>query len=445
MQPHFEWALPATTKRAGYRFKWWAVPTLLLLGATTVGADNWPQWRGARFDGISHETGIAAEWGPEQNVAWRLPLPGPAGSTPVVWDNHIFLTTADGDDLALLSVTTDGQQLWRRELGSGNRTVREDEGNYASPSPTTDGLHVCVLIGTGKLACFDFAGNKVWDADLAERYGPLDIQFGLTSSPILHDGHVYVQMIHGDGDPTTKEARVVCLDKRDGSEVWNSPRVTGAKAECEHAYTSPLIYRDDQHEFLLTHGADFAVAYALDDGRELWRCGGLNPHGNYHPTLRFVASPGFGDGLIIVPTAKGGIIVAVRPDGSGDISESDHIAWRFPRNTPDVPSPLVHEGIVYLCRERGNLLCLDAKSGEELYYERIQSGRHRASPLYADGKIYLTSRTGQITVIKPGREYVVLAQNSLEEEMSASPLVANGTLYLRTFDALYAIREGRGG
>ena len=420
------------------------VVVLLLefLKTSSLQAENWPHWRGPNLTGISTEQDIPTRWSTTENVAWRLPLPGPAGSTPVVWNDRIYLTTADGDKLALCCVSVDGKLLWQRHLGGMNNTFRTDEGNLASPSPCTDGRHVWALVGDGALACFDHQGNQVWALDLNSRYGPIDIKFGFASTPVLDNERLYLQWIHGDGDAETREARVFCLDAATGDELWQQMRASDAHEECEHSYASPTLYRDAKAAFLITHGADYAIAHALDDGRELWRCGGMNPPGNYHPTLRFVASPAVGEQLIVVPTAKGGPVFGLRPHGQGDISDSStHVAWRFPNSTPDVPSPLIHDGLVYLCRENGNLLCLDADSGEQVYHERTVRDRHRASPVLADGKLYLTSRGGVVTVVRPGREFEILAQNDVEEEIAASPVISNGTIYLRTFESLLAIRQ----
>ncbi|NIP87024.1 MAG: PQQ-binding-like beta-propeller repeat protein [Planctomycetales bacterium] len=178
----------------------------------------------------------------------------------------------------------------------------------------------------------------------------------------------------------------------------------------------------------------------MDTGAEIWRCGGLHPATGYNSTLRFVASPVAVPGLIVAPTAKGGKVVGIRPGGKGNITGSpEHIAWVFPRHTPDVPSPLIHDGLVYLCRENGNLLVLDAETGQQIYEQRTTRDRHRASPVYAAGKIYLTARNGVVTVVRAGRDFEVLARNDMGEPMTASPLFADGRLYLRTFQALYAI------
>ncbi|MFO0868256.1 MAG: PQQ-binding-like beta-propeller repeat protein [Pirellulales bacterium] len=413
---------------------------VLLASATAARGDNWPQWRGIHGDGISRETNLPVSWSRDNNVAWRLPLPGPAGATPVVWGDRIFLTSAAGRDLVLMCISTEGKELWRRQIGSGNQEVRGDEGNSASPSPCTDGQFVWSFLGNGALACHTVDGEPVWNLDVPSRYGKLNIAFGLTSSPVLDGDRLYLQLIHGDGNPATREALVVALDKKTGREIWQQARPSDARAECEHSYASPVLYRDEQRSLLLTHGADYVVAHDPDSGRELWRCGDLNPKGKYNDTLRFVASPAVAPGVIVVPSAKNGPVFCLRPDLKGDVTESpDAFFWKRPQGTPDVPSPLIHDGLVYLCRENGNLVCVDARTGEQFYEQRTEPDRHRASPVWADGKLYLTARRGVVTVVKAGRKFEILSSNALNEEMSASPAIAHGRIYLRTFGALYAI------
>ncbi len=406
-----------------------------ILAASPALAENWPQWRGTDNDGISHEADLPTKWSKTEGVAWRLSLPGPAGATPVIWDDSIFLTSATpSGDLLLLCVGTDGKERWREKVTGGDRAVRGDEGNSASPSPVTDGHHVWVFFANGVLACYDFAGKEIWKEDLQQRYGKFQIQFGLTSTPLLDGDRLYLQLLH------SAAALVLALDKTTGAEIWRQTRKSDARAECEHSYASPVLYRDDQREFLLSHGCDYVVAHSLDDGHELWRCGELNPKGTYNPTLRFVASPVAVPGLIVVPSAKNGPVLGLRPDAQGDISGSTKgHRWVRPQNTPDVPSPLVVDGLVYLCRENGVLICMDAESGKELYSERAHSDRYRASPVYADGKIYLTARGGVVTVVKAGPDFEILASNDMQEPISASPAVSGGRIYLRTFEALYAI------
>jgi len=374
---------------------------------------------------------------------WRLALPGPAGATPVVWEDRIYLTSVAGaekQDLALLCVGTDGKLLWQQKLASGSKDVRNDEGNYASPSPCTDGEHVWAFFGTGDLACFTKDGKEVWKLNVQDRYGQFSIQFGMASTPVLDRGRLYLQLIHGEMRSTEQVARVACLDAATGSEIWQVGRPSDGTFECRHSYASPTLYRDEQREYLLTHGADYIVAHDLKDGHELWRCGDLNPKGKYNQTLRFVASPLAVPGMIVVPSAKKLGVLCLKPDGQGDLSDQPSASyWRWTSNTPDVPSPLIVGDLLYLCREDGILVVVEAKTGEVIYTQPTTRDRHRASPVYAGGNIYLTARNGVITVVKAGRKFEEIAKNDLQESTSASPVFANGRLYIRTFDALYAI------
>ncbi len=409
-------------------------------------ADNWPSWRGPTQNGISTEKDIPVRWSRTENVAWRVDLPGPAGATPVVWGDHVFVTSVDGDDLVLLCFSTAGKQLWRVRVGTGNTDVRGDEGNSASPSPVTDGKHVWATMATGDVVCCDFNGQQQWKINLQERYGKFEIQFGMSSTPVLHDGVLYFQLIHGIWREEGELAIVVAIDATTGKEVWKVDRHTGAEAENKHSYASPILYNFDGLKFLLTHGGDYTIAHSLQDGSVIWKLGGMNPHDDpnrpYHKTLRFVASPGVASGIVVCPTAKRYPVFAVRPDLHGDLTNNPKaILWVMPRNTPDVPSPLIQGGLVYLCRENGNLICLDQKTGKELYEERTNPQRHRASPVYADGHVYLAARDGQVTVVRAGRAFEIVSKNRMGEQISASPVVANGTLYLRSFDALWAIRK----
>ena len=423
--------------------KAWAAWALITWSATSAPpsarAENWPQWRGPRHDGVSVETNLPTTWSNTENVAWRFALPGPAGATPIVWDDHIFLTSAKGPDLVLLCVSTAGKPLWDVKVGSGDRQVRGDEGNAASPSPVTDGEHVWSFMGNGQLGCYDFDGNELWNINLQDRFGKFNIAFGMTSTPVLDGDRLYFQLIHTNG------AVVVALDKSTGELVWKQKRKSDAIKECEHSYASPTLYRDGKQAYLLTHGADYIVAHRLDDGAEIWRCGGLSLHPNnkYNDTLRFVATPVAVPGLIVVPSAKDGPVLGLSPDAKGDISSTnDGHVWTRHNNTPDVPSPLIHDGLVYLCRENGLLICMDAQTGKELYKERCFSDRYRASPVYGDGKVYVTARGGMVTVVKAGSQFEILASNDMGEPISSSPAISNGRIYLRTFDALYAIEGG---
>jgi len=427
----------------------------LLIGSTCmlsgpVQAENWPQWRGPRNDGTSPHTPVATRWSKTENVAWRAPMPGQGGATPVVWGERLFVTSTDGDDLMLLCLNTkDGRELWRRKVGSGNIDARAGEGNSASPSPSTDGKHVWVFFTNGLLACYDVDGNEVWKADVNERFGKIDIAFGMTSTPALDGDHLYLQLIHGPlrrGDDE-RTGKVIKLDKLTGATVWEVDRPTKADFECKHSYASPFIYSAGDQRFLVSHGADCTTGHSLETGEELWRVDGLNGPSELNPkqndpTFRFVSSPAVGPGFIIIPTAKAGPTVAVDVNEklTGTVTGKSPATRWVVEQTPDVSIPVVHDNLVYMLHKDGKLQCVDLESGKELYYERTHSVQHRVSPLVADGKIYFCGKDGICTVVKTGPQFEIVATNDLGEPITASPIVAHGTLYIRSYDAVYAIR-----
>jgi outer membrane protein assembly factor BamB len=408
---------------------------LAALCAAPALADNWPQWRGPDNDGVCRETNLPANWGEGKNMAWKLPLPGLAGSTPVIWGDRIFLTSGEGRDLVLLCAGTDGKVLWKRKLGTAGRTsIRGGEANEASASPSTDGKHVWAFVGSGDFACFDFDGKEVWHFNAQERYGRFRIQHGLHTTPLLHGDRLYLLLQHATAH------WLIALDKATGAEVWKVERKTDAQGESKEAYASPCLWRGGKEPCIVVLGCDYVTGHRLSDGAEVWRVGGLNPPDRYNYAFRIIASPVAGPDLLVVPTARGSTVVAIGP-GDAEPGKAPE-QWRKARGSPDVPSPLVHGGLVYLCREEGTLLCLDAKTGKELYHKRLHAARYRASPVYADGKIYLTARDGTFSVVKAGPDFELLATNQLPDEFAASPAISNGRVYLRGFRALYAVSEG---
>jgi outer membrane protein assembly factor BamB len=420
------------------RFCWaMVVAGVLVLAEGWAHAENWPQWRGPGGDGISKESLLPAQWSLTENLAWKLPLPGMAGSTPIIWEDRIFLTSADGADVVLLCIGTDGKGLWKRKFGTGEKHFRHEEGNQASPSPSTDGRHVYAFAGTGDFVCFDFDGKEVWHFNAQDRYGQFKIQFGMHVTPLLHGDRLYLALLHMGG------MWVIALDKATGNEVWKVERPTDGVWEGRQSYASPCLWHNGSEEYLVVHGCDYTTAHSLSDGKEIWRLADLNPKSHYDQTLRFVASPVAAQGLIVVPTAKKGPVVAIRPDASGEIKAgSSFELWRKAHGTPDVPSPLVHEGLVYLCSEKGVLTCMEARTGNQLYEKRLHTALYRASPMYADGKIYLTARDGHFSVVKAGPSFELLAANELPDIFTASPAISKGRIYPRGYQTLYAISDG---
>jgi outer membrane protein assembly factor BamB len=420
--------------------------TILALNAPTQ-AENWPQWRGPTNDGISQEKNLPTQWsedpkdaGKDQNIVWKLRLAGRGGSTPAIWGDRIFLTSEDGDNIVLLCISTDGKELWKHPLGTGHKRYMRDEGDLASASPSTDGQHIWAFDGLGDFVCVVMDGKEVWRFNAQERYGKFCMQWGTHTTPLLYGDRLYLQLLHSGGH------WVIALDKATGKEVWKVERPTDARAECKESYTSPVVWHDGKNAYLVTHGNDYGVALRLEDGQEIWRVADLNPKEHYNPTLRFVASPLASADLIVIPSAKNGPVVGVKPNANGLVEKgSAYEQWRLAKGTPDVPSPFILDGLVYLCRETGVLVCLDAKTGKELYNERLHNARHRASPVYGDGKLYLAARDGMVTVVRAGPKFEKLASNRLHDDISASPVISNGRIYIRGFKNLYAIGSAQQG
>ncbi len=400
-------------------------------------ASDWPQWRGAKGTGVSAAPELPLTWSRTGNVAWRTPLPGIGSGTPIVWHDRVFVTSYSPDGAMLVCLSDDGTVLWKRKIGESQRS-ETFHFRCPGPSPLTDGTRVWGLSADGVLIAFDFDGNALWSVNLAERYGKLQLNFGLTSTPIVFGHCLYLQLIHGDGDPDTHESVVLALDKRTGTEIWKQSRVTGASGEREQAYASPIIRRD---HLLVSHGADYTIGHDLITGREIWRCRVSSNAAD--STLRLIASPVIADdGTIFSPSAKAGSLVALNPLGKGDISVNG-IRWRSESGTPDVPSLLSYNDLVYSVQTGGSLLCLDAKSGVQVYREKLASRSHTASPVAAADRIYIVGRDGRTTVVKAGRIFAMLADNDLHEDISASPAIAHGRIYLRTHAALWALEAKR--
>ncbi len=398
-------------------------------------AENWPAWRGSDHNGISSESDLPIKWSPDNNIKWRLELAGPAPSTPVVYGENIFLTSTVNNDFTLMAVGTDGKVRWEETVGSGNRDIRQGESNTAAPSPVTDGEHVWAFFADGSLVCLTVDGKRKWRTNLAKRYAEFDTYHGMATSPLLDGDRLYFQLLHSGAQV------VLALDKSNGDEIWKHTRKTDAKQESMHSYASPILYRFGEQELLITHGADYTVAHQLTDGKEVWRSGGFQKPGQYNGFFRFVSTPVASEDLIVAPSAKNGPTLGINPQtASGDITDNAAaFHWRHKNGTTDVPSPLIHDGLVYICRENGVLQCIDAASGEEVYQESVYRKRHRGSPVYADGHIYLMAMDGTVSVIKAGRDYELISQNSMYERTAASLAVSNKVIYLRTYKALYAI------
>ncbi len=398
-------------------------------------AENWPNWRGPTRDGVSSEVNLPVEWDAERNIAWKLEMPGWSGSTPIIWDNLIFVNVAvDDDNLELWSVDRNtGTINWVRHLSDGNRRLRKQ--NMSSPSPVTDGRHVWVMTGTGTLTAFDVMGNTLWTRNIPESYGPFGLNWGYASSPLLYGDSLYVQVIHGMR--TDDPSYVLRINGLTGETIWRVERPTQAVRESPDSYTTPgLLEYDGTTEIVIT-GGDAVTGHDPNTGSELWRADGLNPSRNR--SYRIIASPVVHDEMIYAPTRVKPLL-ALRPGGRGDILES-HVVWKTD-NGPDVPTPVTDGQYFYVVNDRGIVYVMDAKTGAPVYGpQRIQTGTYSASPVLADGKIYVTNEAGLTTVLRAGPKFEVLAENDFDDYCLSSPAISDGQIFIRTTGYLYAIGE----
>lgn len=409
---------------------------LIALLVPSLGADNWPQWRGPSLNGLSAETHLPVKWSKTENIAWRLVLPARSGSSPIVWGDRIFLNVADGGSLFLWTVDrANGSVLWKQRLGGGDVKMRKQ--NMSTPSPVTDGRHVWVMTGTGVLKAFDFAGKGLWARDIPKDYGAFGLNWGYGSSPLLHGDSLYVQVLHGMR--TDDPSYLLRISKADGKTVWRIERPTGARMESPDSYTTPALLRYGGKTEIVLSGGDVVTGHDPANGRELWHAAGLNPNsdGNY----RIVASPVVHGELVFVPSRERPML-ALKPGGTGDVTRS-HVLWQF-MNGPDVPTPVTDGRYLYAINDRGIVWCLDAKTGEEVYgRRRLRSATYSGSPVLADGKIYITDEDGVTTVVRAGTTFEILAENDFGEYTLSSPAVSEGQIFIRTETALYAIGTWR--
>ncbi|HEY1186354.1 MAG TPA: PQQ-binding-like beta-propeller repeat protein [Gemmata sp.] len=407
--------------------------------ATTASADNWPQWRGPKNDGVSAEKGLPTEWGADKNVVWKLEMPGMGAGTPVVWGNKIFLTSVAGDEIVLLCAGTDGKEKWRTPISATGATRYKNpsgaDASDASASCSTDGKHVWAFSGNGTLACFTVDGKEVWKGDL-QQYGKFRIQFGIHWTPVLYKGKLYLQVMHRGAQ------LLVALDALTGKEVWKVERRGYGKGESPDVYASAFIWEGEGGPLLVAHGNDYCTGHKLTDGSEVWRVTGLNPKSS--GAWRFVSNPLVTPDLIVVPSCKDGPTVGFNPVGAkGDIDPDNKAElWRQPASasfrTPDVVAP-VRVGDVLYVTGHGPFWALEAKTGKVIYKENLSRGSHWANLLAGDGKVYVTAQDGTTDVIATGKQFKRLATNALPDKVFAGPAAADGRLYFRGYNYLWAI------
>jgi outer membrane protein assembly factor BamB len=403
------------------------------LPSAAVLATDWPEWRGPDRTGQSPERRLPVRWSATVNVAWTLPLPGGGASTAVVSGDRVFLSVADGPEVALWSVDRGtGRLAWKGALGPSEGHAHRKH-NMSSPSPVVGDGRVFAMTGNGAVKAFTLDGRELWGRDLQKEYGKFGLQWGYGSSPLLEGEVLYIQVLHGS--KTTEPSYLLGLDPATGKNRFRVERKTPASRESPDAYTTPAVVRLDGKTEIVVTGGDVVTGHDPATGQELWRASGLNPdnEGNY----RIVASPVAVGDVVVAPTRVRPML-AFRGFGRGDVTRTHHL-WSFDRG-PDVPTPATDGTHLYVVTDKGILWCLDFRTGKTIYGpERLAVGTYSASPLLADGKLYVTSEDGLTTVVKAGPAFEVLAENPLGGFTVSSPVAARGRLYLRTSEALYSI------
>jgi outer membrane protein assembly factor BamB len=410
----------------------------MVFAAATLAADNWPQWRGPALNGVSTEKGLPVKWSTTENITWKIPMPGRSGSTPIIWGENIFLNigTADGSgDLELWTLNrTDGKLLWKAHIAGGNHIERKQ--NMSSPSPVTDGQTVWVMTGVGVLKAFDFKGTELWARDIQKDYGRFGLNWGYASSPLLHGGDLFVQVLHGM--KTDDPSYVLRIEGRTGKTLWRVERPTRAIQESPDSYTTPALLRYGNTTEVVITGGDVVTGHDPATGKELWRMDGLNPTNN--PYNRIIASPLVVGDIVIAPTRERPML-AIKAGGRGDITAT-HQLWSF-NNGPDVPTPVSDGTLLYTVTDRGVAYALDVKTGKVVYGpQRLRPDSYSASPVLAEGKVYVTSENeGLTSVYRAGPTFELLSENPLEDYCLSSPAISEGQIFIRTTGHLWAIGQ----
>jgi len=460
-----------------------ALATLTPVQARRTPDVAWPQFRGPAGAGILDSAKLPAAWSSTRNVAWSVDVKGRGWSSPVAWDNLVFVTsaispgsfkapstgifgndyaaeltkqglsndevtkkvvsrdielTAESGDIRYMVYAFDaatGKLRWEREAHKGAPFGgRHRKNTYASETPATDGERLYAYFGNVGLFAFSLDGKPLWNARFDPQ--PIYLDFGTASSPVVHDGRVYV-LSDNNG-----QSFVAAVDARTGKTLWRVIRDLPA-GQLTSGWSTPFIWQHAQRSELVVIGRQHAVGYAVDSGKELWRLRGL--------TGQSTPSPVAANGLLYLATGSQGEsnrpVFAVRPGASGDITlakgeESNaFVAWHHPRASAYTPSPLVYRDRMYVVNDNGILTVFEAGTGKEIYKARAggSGNTFSASPWASDGKVYLLSEDGHTFVIEAGDKYVELAKNSLDEMSLASPALAPNALFMRTQTKLYRI------
>jgi len=414
----------------------------LVLCASVLSAGEWPSWRGPTGNGIAQGEHYPTQWTATEHVQWKTPLPGSAGSTPVVTGSLIALTcterdapSQDGKNKVWGLNRETGEVLWKTAVGN-EKPGKHKKGSGCNPSPVTDGQHIFVYFKSGDFAALDLKGNIVWHKNLQKEYGEDTLWWDLGTSPILTEKHVVITVMQSGPSPSYLAA----FDRMTGEVVWKVLRELGAPEEAAQSYSTPVVTSFHGQETLVTVGADFVTAHDASDGKELWRVGSLNPEQNKY--FRSIASAAVTDGMVVAPYARGEMLYGIKLGGSGDVTKT-HVAWEKKGLSSDVPTPIAIDGRAYVLTDKGVLACLSSATGDVIWESPLEKNRHAfsASPILAGGNLYAIREDGTTFVAEAGATFKLVATNSLGDGVTviATPVFVDGQILIRTFEGLFCI------
>lgn len=385
------------------------------------GAESqWPCFRGPTGQGIALETEFPLTWSQTENILWKVELSGRGNSSPVIWGDRLFITSAskDGKMRELFCFSrSQGRLLWQRAAPTPQKIERIIRKNsYASSTPVTDGERVIAFFGNSGFVCYDMNGQLQWK----QHIGHFTTTHGPGTSPVIYrDKIIFIQ------DQNRGESVFMALDKQTGRKLWQHDR---REAMC---WANPVIVRVADHDELIYNGSFHVNGYNPDTGVQLWSLAG--------PTREAIPTIVTGGGLIYSASGRNGTIMALRPGGKGDITRT-HLCWLNERGGAHVPSPVYHQGRLYLVSDTGVAMCLKAASGDIVWHERLK-GRFSMSPIIAGDKLILINEKGLAYILQAGDILSILAQNDIGEETLATPAVLGGRIYIRTASNLYCISQ----
>ena len=406
---------------------------VLLFPAAVVDAENWPQFRGPTQQGMSAETNVPLHWSSTSNVLWKTAIAGDSWSSPIVWGDQVFLTTAteNGQSCRILSLAVkSGRILWDKEAFQQVPRHKQARNTFATPTPATDGERVYACFGDGSFAALNLDGEIVWTNRDYTFYG----EHGLASSPILHGG-LLIMARDGSSEGDDKklgwqkpwdQSYIVALDSKTGKERWKAKR---GLSRISHG--TPNIWKHDGRTEVVSEAGDVLQGFDLQTGERLWSSEVIG-EGK-------VPSVVLGEGLAFTSGGWGGkeTIKAFRLGGHGALKESN-LVWEQKKGMPKVPSMLYLKPYLFALTDGGVASCMKADTGELLWQERV-GGNFSASPVTAAGRIYFLGDNGETTVIEAGSEFKLLARNPLGESAQASPAISDGRIFIRTANTLFCL------